>query len=111
MKFPLILRIDHDAQMGALLSVIEVERQLITARNELIVEKDHQISVLTEMLSAQRCNDYTPEAPKERKSASPVVTGRGGYRSKAEAASKLTFRKVGDSNADLQRKVESEGGK
>ena len=108
MRFPLISRRLHEAQIHAMIACINSLKSTISTCSDLILEKSRQIEVLEGLLDSKKCNDYTSGGLKAVNKPAHIFYGRGAYRTRAEMASEATIVQTGDSIRELEQKVEKE---
>jgi hypothetical protein len=110
MKWPFILRSRHEAIKTALIANLDVRAELIGVLKKVIKTRDAEIALLKLTLEAKKWNDYTPEAVEKKKMAEPVLSGRSGWRTRAQMMSEATIPAPKDSAEALKAKVLKEGG-
>lgn len=106
MRFPFILRNDHD-EIVRLLNLQICSLEDTVRQKDYVIETEHkEIESLMEQLT-------TPDevvAHKERKKLQTVLRGRSGWRANARSRAIDTIKAPPDSSKALQEKVLKEGG-
>lgn len=110
MKLPFVTRRHHNSIIKALTANLDVRAELIEALNRIINTQRGEIKALKLTLEGRKCNDYTQPTPEKPKMRDPVITGRSGWRTRAELASAATIPAPKDSAKALEAKVLKEGG-
>lgn len=109
MRFPFILRSDHDEQVRLLNVIICTLEDSIRTRDWEIQARNEEIRAMSEMLAAPKA--AIPATFESSPSSEQVITGRGAWRAKALLKTRSTIKPTGDSAASLNDKVRREGGK
>lgn len=110
MRFPLMSRADHNEHLRLMNVVISSLEQTIRDKDIVITEKNLEILSLMEQLTAQTPASRRTREPKEPKPKTVAITGRSGWRARAEQTSRETIPPPRDSAQALEQKVIREGG-
>jgi hypothetical protein len=105
MKFPFILREDHELIVKQQNTIIHDRENVISAQRDIIIKYENEIQTLVEQLTTQQAVNK-PE--KEKK---PFKPAKLSYRSLAQQRSQETIKPPADSAAQLEERVKKEGGK
>ena len=109
MKFPFMLRSDHDAHMKLLNLNVCILQESIQDKNRQLIEKEQEIQALILQLAANRVTEVAVES-KKRLGEAPILIGRSAWRSQATLKSQSTVPAPKDSAKALEEKVIREGG-
>ena len=112
MKFPFILRSDHEEQVRLLNVIICTLEDQNKTKTEQLTRKEMEIQALINELALPDLAEeaLTNSRNKRDKSKPHVITGRGGFRARAQQASRATIKAAPDSAKQLEEKVKREGG-
>lgn len=108
MKFPFIMRMDHDEIVFQLYTRIKTLEMALEHQTARIKEKDQEIESLVHQL-VSRIPGFG-ESRQEGVKREHIITGRGGWRARAQKASTDTIKAPPDSAKQLEDKVKKEGG-
>jgi hypothetical protein len=111
MRFPFILRTDHDEQLRIMNLLLQGQENIIHDLKFRIQQKDDEIDSLIQELTGELTGE-APATSKDKRVKRPlrVMPGRSGWRARAEAMSRQTIPPVKDSATALDEKVKKEGG-
>jgi hypothetical protein len=110
MKFPLILRSDHEEEIRLTNIIISSLQQKVVDQGLVIAKQEKEIEALIEHLNLATATPTLP-APKIPKVSELILTGRGGWRARATKRTRDSIPTPRDSGQALEEKVKKEGGK
>ena len=106
MRFPFILRSDHDEQVRLMNVVLSTKDDNIRVLRGQILEQALEIEALMKQLTEAPVSVPTAD----RKKHTTKILGRSGWRQKAQQASRESIKAAPDSAKQLEEKVKREGG-
>jgi hypothetical protein len=107
MRFPWVLRSDYEQYIKIAEMAIHTQQDIIADKSEQLIQKEKEIQALIDQL-AQNSN---VKQEVSKKFETPILTGRSGWRAKAELKTRATIKPKSDSAAQLEERVKKEGGK
>jgi hypothetical protein len=105
MKFPFILRSDHDEIMRQNNLIIAMLQQIEVDLRLELDKKQQEILSLTELLTADK-----PLVAAQQKEKKPFKPSKMSYRGLAQSRSQATLKPPPDSASQLEERVKNEGG-
>jgi hypothetical protein len=110
MRFPFILRSDHEEAMKLAELNFRTYQDTIQSLKDQLTQKEAEIDSLIIQLVGPERHPAPRDKKEEKKWESKPIFGRSGWRARAGLASRQTIPPVKDSAKALEEKVLREGG-
>lgn len=108
MRFPFILRSDHEEVVRQSNVIISMLQQQVADMGVKLAKRDKEIDILINEMSNISVDVKVRD--KEKKKSVPAILGRGGWRGRSQQNSLSTVPAPKDSAQQLEEKVKREGG-
>lgn len=108
MKFPFMLRSDHDEQVRLTNVIISSLQQKVSDMGVDLIRKEKEIQALIDQLAENQ--NSMGHIDQVRPKIEPILSGRGGWRARAMKRTRDSIPTPKDSSQALEERVKKEGG-